>query len=261
MNLYETDRLLCEYLLFHYGEPEEVLPWGAGPHAALGFARRVVSETFEEEERPQQRQQPQQSQQPLRALDLGCAVGRSSFELARRCTEVIGIDFSRRFIDAAQMLREAGALGYDRADEGALVTPLTARVPPEIDRMRVRFQTGDAMALPEGLGRFDRVLAANLLCRLPEPRRALESLAGLVNPGGQLVITTPATWMDAFTPRDHWLGGFEREGVRVTTLASLRAALEPAFTLRRTLDLPFLIREHARKFQWSVAQASVWRRV
>ena len=26
----------------------------------------------------------------------------------------------------------------------------------------------------------------------------------------------------------------------------------------RVLDLPFLIREHARKFQWSVAQASVW---
>jgi hypothetical protein len=25
-------------------------------------------------------------------------------------------------------------------------------------------------------------------------------------------------------------------------------------------DLPFLIREHARKFQWSVAQASLWKK-
>jgi hypothetical protein len=25
-------------------------------------------------------------------------------------------------------------------------------------------------------------------------------------------------------------------------------------------DLPFLIREHARKFQWSVAEATIWRR-
>ena len=25
-------------------------------------------------------------------------------------------------------------------------------------------------------------------------------------------------------------------------------------------DLPFLIREHARKYQWSVAQATIWRR-
>jgi hypothetical protein len=25
-------------------------------------------------------------------------------------------------------------------------------------------------------------------------------------------------------------------------------------------DLPFLIREHQRKFQWSVAEATIWRR-
>ncbi len=250
MNLYETDRLLSEYLLFHYGAPEEVLPWEFGPRSALGFAVRAVSETFEED-------------QPLdegRALDLGCAVGRSSFELARHCGEVIGIDFSHRFVEAAGGLQRKGALDYDRADEGTLTTRLVARVPSEIDRSRVRFETGDAMALREGLGVFDRVLAANLLCRLSEPRRCLERFAGLVRPGGQLVITTPGTWMDEFTPRDHWLGGVERAGVRVTTLASLREALEPAFELRRTSDLPFLIREHARKFQWSVAQASVWRR-
>ena len=31
-------------------------------------------------------------------------------------------------------------------------------------------------------------------------------------------------------------------------------------TLRQTLDLPFLIREHRRKYQWSVAEASLWQR-
>jgi 2-polyprenyl-3-methyl-5-hydroxy-6-metoxy-1,4-benzoquinol methylase len=33
-----------------------------------------------------------------RALDIGCAVGRSSFELARNFKEVVGIDFSHRFV-------------------------------------------------------------------------------------------------------------------------------------------------------------------
>lgn len=252
MNIYETDRLLCEYLLFHYGKPGEVLPWGFGPGNALGFAARAVAETFE----------------PLppggRALDLGCAVGRSSFELARHCREVVGIDFSRRFIEAATHLRLHGSLDYERTDEGALKTRLTAHVPPEIERARVRFETGDAMAVggeSDRLGSFDAVLAANLVCRLSDPARCLAALAGLVRPGGQLVITTPCTWMDDFTPRDHWLGGLERGGVRQTTLAGLRQCLEPAFELRRTSDLPFLIREHARKFQWSVAQASLWRRV
>lgn len=36
-----------------------------------------------------------------RALDLGCAVGRSTFEIAREFSEVVGIDISQTFIDGA----------------------------------------------------------------------------------------------------------------------------------------------------------------
>ncbi|NDC01228.1 MAG: methyltransferase domain-containing protein, partial [Verrucomicrobia bacterium] len=45
-----------------------------------------------------------------RALDLGCAVGRSSFELAAKVPEVIAIDFSRAFIRAARKLAKNGSL-------------------------------------------------------------------------------------------------------------------------------------------------------
>jgi putative 4-mercaptohistidine N1-methyltranferase len=248
-NIYATDRLLGEYLLFHYGDPAEILPWESGPRAALGFPVRAVTETFE-------RFAP-----GGRALELGCAVGRSSFELARHCREVVGIDFSRPFIEAARQLQFEGTLDYDRIDEGKLTTRLTARVPTDIDRARVRFETGDAMALRAGLGEFDAVLAANLLCRVSEPRRCLKQFATLVRAGGQLVIATPCTWLEEFTSPKNWLGGMESAGVRVTTLDGLRGALEPAFELRNVVELPFLIREHARKFQWSVSQASVWRRV
>ena len=248
MNLYETEPLLNQYLLLHYGAPGEVSPWELTPPSALRFPERIVSETFE----------------PLppggRALDLGCAVGRSSFELARHCEEVIGIDFSTRLIETCRLLQRDGTLDYQRPDEGELFTPLTARVPPEIDRARVRFETGDAQALRSDLGQFDAVLIANLLCRLTDPHRTLERLAGLVRPGGQLVVSTPSTWMPEFTPREHWLGGYERDGIRISTLTGLCESLEPAFELRRTLDLPFLIREHARKFQWCVPQVTVWRR-
>lgn len=248
MNIYETSQLLCEYLLFHYGTPSEVLPWDFGPENALGFAARAVSQTFD----------------PIppdgRALDIGCSVGRSSFELARYCGEVIGIDFSHRFIEAATALKETGAIDYERIDEGALKTRLTALAPEDVDRTRVQFEVGNAMALRDDLGSFDAVLAANLICRLTDPRRCLDRMSNLVKPGGQLVITTPGTWMDQFTPREHWLGGLERGGIRVTTLDGLHEALDAEFDLQRTLDLPFLIREHSRKFQWSVAQATVWRR-
>jgi hypothetical protein len=70
-----------------------------------------------------------------------------------------------------------------------------------------------------------------------------------VNSGGQLVITSPYTWLEEFTPRANWLS---------PALDGLRTALAPHFDLVSTRDLPFLIREHARKFQWSVAQATTW---
>ena len=233
MNIYESDKLLAEYLLFHYGSPEEILPYEFGPQDALEYPARCVSECVTERGR---------------ALDLGCAVGRSAFELAQSCESVIGIDFSRRFIEAATALK-SGELPYLRADEGDIATPLIARVPAGIDRARVAFEVGDAMDLRADLGAFDVVLMANLIDRLREPKRCLERLHSLVRSGGQLVITSPYTWLDEFTPRANWLS---------PALDGLRTALTPHFDLVSTRDMPFLIREHARKFQWSVAQATTW---
>jgi putative 4-mercaptohistidine N1-methyltranferase len=248
MNIYESDKLLAEYLLFHYGTAEETLPYSFGPHSALHYATRCVSECLD----------VSRLRGDSRALELGCAVGRSSFELAKHCNSVRGIDYSRAFIAAAKELQQRGELVYRRTDEGDLWTRLTARVPTEIDRSRVRFEVGDAMDLRDHLGAFDVVLMANLIDRLRVPRRGLERLPGLVNPGGQLIISSPYTWLEEFTPREHWLGGCVREGRPFFTLDGLRAALAKDFQLTATRDLPFLIREHARKFQWSVAQASIW---
>ena len=250
MNPYETDKLVSEYLLFHYGEPNEVLPWDFGPASALNYAVRCVSECVEVASLPQN----------ARALDLGCAVGRSSFELARHCAEVIGIDYSRRFIEVAAALAGHGTFPYERTDEGALTTRLIAKVPADIARDRTSFEHGDAQRLRETLGSFDVVLAANLIDRLNDPSGFLARLPALIKSGGQLVLTSPYTWLEEFTPRENWLGGFSADCLPRTTLDGLRAALSGHFDLMQTKDLPFLIREHARKFQWSVAQASIWRR-
>jgi len=241
-NPYETSQLLNEYLLFHYGKPEEILPYDFGPKGALDFPARCVSEGFAH---------PPQG----RALDIGCAVGRASFELARTCQHVLGIDYSQNFIKAANFLKESGSLSYRRLEEGARYSNAIAQVPVEIDRARVSFETGDATNLRGDLGMFDVVLAANLLCRLPDPAKFLERLPSLVNPAGLVVFTTPCTWMEQYTPREKWLCGENS-----STLDGLRRHMEPQFTLQYTKELPFLIREHARKFQWTVAQLSAWKR-
>ena len=240
MNIYETRRLLDEYLLFHFGTAGEVLPWEHGPREALHFPARTVTELLDAA--------------PLSAdataLDLGCAVGRSSFELARHCASVLGMDFSQSFIQAATALRDEGRLGYERLDEADARTPLTAIVPPDLPRERVRFEQGDAMRLRADLGSFEVVHAANLLCRLDDPRLLLERLPALVRGGGQLLLTTPCTWLEEFTPRARWPRGKTREW--------LHEMLSPHFDLALEKDMPFLIREHARKFQWSVALGARW---
>mgnify|MGYP002398695755 CR=1 FL=1 len=245
MNPYESPKLLAEYLLLHYGGAEDVLDGMPGPADAVGFPTRLVRELL-----------APVSDDAI-ALDLGCAVGGSSFELARSCRRVIGIDFSQSFIDAANHLRETGEHPFRRSIEGDIDEPAVARVPADIVRTRVVFQRGDACDLDPGLGAFHVVLAANLLCRLPDPIRLIERLPSLVEPGGQLLLTTPFTWLEEFTPREKWIGGTAAGG---RSFDALRALLEPHFTLESVCDLPFLIREHARKFQYGVACGSRWRR-
>lgn len=239
-NLYETRRLLDEYLLFHYGADDEVLAWPAGPRDALGFPRRTVSELIDCARIPSAGV----------ALDLGCAVGRSSFELAVLGLRVTGIDFSRSFVEAARALAGRGELPYERRDEGSATTSLMARVDAAVPRDQVSFEQGDAMHLRPDLGPFDVVHAANLLCRLTHPALLIARLPQLVKPGGQLLITTPCTWLAEFTPPSHWPQGSTRDW--------LKQQLGGAFTLQLERDMPFLIREHARKYQWSVAWGTRW---
>lgn len=244
-NPYESRMLVDEYLFFHYATFAEAAGTLPVPREAWDFPRRVISELLD-------------ISAPIgNALDVGCAVGASSFELARSNRHVTGIDFSGAFIQAAQELKNHGSLEATVALEGKRVQKFTASVPRDVDVSRVNFETGDAMDLRSDLGVFDVVLAANLICRLPEPRCFIERLADLVAPGGQMLLATPFSWLPEFTPEENWLGGTEDAAPSREILADL---LRPAFTLEFTKDLPFLIREHSRKFQYGISLGTRWRR-
>ena len=131
MSYYETDRALAGYLLLHYGSPEPLLPYPFGPADALDFPVRCVSKCLD----------PSRLRPEARALDLGCAVGRASFELARHCRQVIGVDYSARLIEAARQLQQHGHVNFSYVEEGELTAPGTATVPAVIERERVAFST------------------------------------------------------------------------------------------------------------------------
>jgi putative 4-mercaptohistidine N1-methyltranferase len=240
--IYEDPGVLAEYLLFHYGRAEEILPkeieWPDGMFRALDFAVRTTLHFS--------------GQTAERGLDLGCAVGRSTYEMSRSCGHVTGIDFSHAFIEAANRLRQKEAVPFIRRDEGHVATKLSAQLPQGIDPSKVSFLQGDAMALPEGMGGFDRVHAANLICRLTDPIALLQRFPDLVNPGGELILATPCTWLEGFTAPEKWPPG--------DTLDWLQEHLQGAFDLIKRDDEPFLIRETARKFQWTRSMLTVWRR-
>lgn len=238
-DVYESDRYVGEYLLFHYAEAGEILPWNQGPVGALDFPVRTVGHFSDG--------------RVERSLDLGCAVGRSSFELSRNSDEVIGIDFSKAFITAAERIGKGEVLSCERLEEANEFTKVQVSRPAGADGDGVTFEVGDAMNLRDDLGSFDRVHAANLVCRLPEPRRFLERLPSLVRLGGELVLATPCTWLEEFTTKENWPKGKTRDW--------LEKELAGSFELIEAADEPFLIRETARKFQWTVSLVTKWRRV
>jgi SAM-dependent methyltransferase len=57
-------------------------------------------------------------------------------------------------------------------------------------RYREGTMQGDACALRADIGQFDAVLAANLLCRLPNPVAFLARCSDVVKPGGVLALVT-----------------------------------------------------------------------
>ena len=242
-NPYESAQYLSEYLLFHYGKPKQLCDWPFAPKGVFDFHRRIVRDMV----RPVRKK-------GSRALDLGCAVGRLSFELSRCVDEVVGVDFSRSFIRTARSLAKKHSLSLEVKDEGGLTSRRTIRLDSKSQNRSVHFEIGNAQKLRPGLGSFDVVVMANLIDRLPDPMKCFHRLPALVRTGGQLVITSPYSWLEQYTPKRRWIG----RGRRGTMLQALRRILSPHFKLMKRRDLPFLIREHRRKYQLVIAEATSW---
>ncbi|NP_001279655.1 uncharacterized LOC103187628 [Callorhinchus milii] len=252
-NPYESQKLLSEYLLFHFGTSQEVFLHDLGPPETRNFLLQGAEECV--------KQFKVQSGAPSRALDIGCGVGRASFELAHTFQEVVGIDFSHLFITTCNQLKDKGRVSYSATMEGNLRTQYTAVVSEDIDRSRCTFIWGDACNLPINLGLFGCILASNLICRLPDPFAFFHRLPGLLAPGGILVIISPYSWMEMFTPKSMWLGRYTDDfGKAVQGFDTMKRVLCPDFELVVEKNMPFFMRETARKYQWTVAHMTVWRR-
>ncbi|MGW0603787.1 class I SAM-dependent methyltransferase [Streptomyces sp. NPDC002640] len=138
---------------------------------------------------------------PCDALDLGCGTGSLAALLAGAGHRVTGVDLAPAMVEAARAkLAAAGLPG--------------------------RFLVGDAAAPPVGEKRFDLVLVRHVMWTLPDPEAALREWAGLIRPGGTLVLVE-GRWRQSADATPYvpgaktlpWTGGVLPE--------TLRAAVEP----------------------------------
>lgn len=142
-----------------------------------------------------------------RAVDLGCAAGRTSFELAATHPEalVLGCDLHLGLLRIAQAAGR-GRVDYARRRSGLVYDRrgFDADLP---GAARVDFWACDAMALPLAEPGLDLVTALNLLDCVPDPALLLRTLAGLLRPGGRMLLSTPYDWSTRATPVEGWIGG------------------------------------------------------
>ena len=67
-----------------------------------------------------------------RALDVGCSVGRISFELATAFDEVVGVDTCKISLGKANLLKSKGEATYKVDIEGQITSERKAIVNPDI---------------------------------------------------------------------------------------------------------------------------------
>lgn len=74
-------------------------------------------------------------------------------------------------------------------------------------------------------------------------------------------MVTPFSWLREFTPRDNWLGGFvdPTTDERVYSKDALQNVMEGnGFEKFYEEQIPLIIREHQRKYQYIVSEATGW---
>jgi len=139
------------------------------------------------------------------AVDLGCSVGRSSFELAAREQRmVLGIDLHFPMLRLAGEVLRKSTVRYPLRRAGLVYDwrefPVQLPAGEQVD-----FWACDATALPFPSGTFVLASCWNVVDCVRNPRELLVSLSHALKPGGQVLLTCPYDWSPSATPLENWL--------------------------------------------------------
>ena len=142
------------------------------------------------------------------ALDIGCSVGRLSFELSKTHSYVIGIDTSISFIEKARDLLQKKSLEFDLIIEGLITEKRSCDFDAAFNYDHVDFVVADALALPFPKSFFSTVTSINLLEKVSSPIRHLMDINRVLREKKSMfVFSDPFSWDESVSHPDHWLSG------------------------------------------------------
>ncbi|MFY9068716.1 5-histidylcysteine sulfoxide synthase [Aliarcobacter butzleri] len=147
-----------------------------------------------------------------KALDLGCCVGRTSFELAKIYDEVLGIDFSANYINIGVKLKLYDFVNYKIKKEDKTFEERAISLKDfDLEKVKdkVSFMQGDACNLKEIYKDFDLIFYSSLIDKLYYPKKFLEDVSRRINKNGFFVFLSSQNWFNEYINENNLFLEFE----------------------------------------------------
>lgn len=175
-NVYETDELISSYCQIHYANKSNEIS------EIIDILKPYLKDLNRK-----------------KALDLGCLVGRASFELAKYFDEVIGIDFSANLINIGVKLKLYDTLIYKGEKVNDIFEEKRVSL-KDLDlndiKEKVSFMQGDASNLKDIYKDFDLIFCSNIIERVSKPLLTLENIQSRVAKNGLLIFLSPILYIE-----------------------------------------------------------------
>ena len=200
----------------------------------------------------------------INVLDLNADTGRLAYELAQHFEKVTALDFSARFIRLPIQLQEKGFIRYIVKDEGELVfyrDVVLSDFNLDTGKDNILFMQADANNLKPIYSGYDLILVPNLLEELICPILFLKQIHERLNDNGTLIIASTYDWENHQVKREHWPGGFKKDGEPVSSFDGMHAILDEYFTLEKApVNLTLSLRKSSRINEQRLSEVSIWRK-
>jgi SAM-dependent methyltransferase len=188
-------------------------------------------------------------------LELGCSVGRYTFEIARMSKLVVGLDLRFRPVFEAARFQRQGVVKYNRRVRGRKFEEVQTNFEPTDNAL---FLVGNALDPPFLKESFDLVAGLNLLDNIKLPRILLGQMNALLRSGGILILGSPYEWRLDICELTEWLET-EKMDAAETVRSILEGKVFPEYgfdyILESEEDIIWPLKNHDR--YWSLFRANL----